>query len=135
MVRRKVNLQYNGRMKTKALGLVVIVLVIGVGIAMRLLPSEVHEQKQKQETAQQKVVRGKQRLREQKYNEAISEFTDAIRLGTEEKNPDENPYLFRSIAYKRMGDEAGADTDLAKANEQIGALQLEAWMEIHKGER
>lgn len=122
-------------MNMKKVRVVGFAILVGAAIGINLFTAIKIKENPSEPPAQTTVDpidKGKDYLLTAEYDEAINEFTKAIRTGIEEKNPDRNPYLLRSIAYRHKGDDDGAETDLAKANEQIGALQLEFWMQRHK---
>jgi tetratricopeptide (TPR) repeat protein len=73
------------------------------------------------------MERGKAFMAQGKDIKAVREFSMAARLrqGTD---PGQNAYVMRSLAYSRIGDDIGAEADLAKANEQCGPERLESWL-------
>jgi tetratricopeptide (TPR) repeat protein len=73
------------------------------------------------------MERGKAFMAQGKDIAAVREFSMAARL-RQDTDPGQNAYVMRSLAYSRIGDEIGAEADLAKANEQCGAERLESWL-------
>jgi tetratricopeptide (TPR) repeat protein len=71
---------------------------------------------------------GKVLLARGDYEKAVRAFSKAAKFDRPQSDPEKNAYLYRSLAYEKLGDEIGAETDLAKANEQCGAQVLDSWL-------